>query len=697
MMVREKLRFLYQYLSEYSYKNKEIEEITNKTDLLLKNYNDIYFLENLNQLIEISFSTAIDKLISSHVNQEIILINSLFKVVTFLRDVCTAYVNPAAYDIYKKYNHLTNQALTRYILNNKNSLGKFLQALLIFDIKYYSDLASKRLQHIALKGLINSCNSDLYLEALGKLIENGLTLPLDIDQLNFFDKHGWLNDLLQSTNIENILYSRFSQGCVLRLMGVYGYPLGLGICFALAHLWLRAVLLNDSKGFNQRLNGMLTQLKAVHRAASLENLSHQEKSTIGHNFFHFCHDEANRRIAHKIETDSKAFFDTLCLIQCPREHRDMLNTYYTQRSNNPTKILEITNSIELEAAGGIELIYNEARINTKEELETYLKRLNSVIETNNLNNHFHTGFIITGMYPIHTVGFYYHEGRAILFNANLIMTDELIEKNLELLAERIQGMLLQSENLIAFHCKAYTLGNNPNKETLRNAFDSFKETNLNEITPDSILRKTDKGIDLMFTATHAYDLACLERLQSQSKDSDWIAALNKGCVNIGNFTPLMLCVDNTPLFQFLLNKDVNLQRTDSQGRNLLHLAAMHWNQEVVALLLEKTGRTLNQQDNDGKTPLIYAIEENRIEIVKMLLSHYDTNPSNGYDRPLEAALRSRSHEITNLLLQKKNDEMPKDQATRSSFHGRTRSTDINESIKRHKTSDVSLSSSLHAG
>jgi Ankyrin repeats (3 copies) len=688
-MIQGELKVLRQYLSEYA-DNKSIEEITKKIDLLLENYHNI----TLNQLIEIVFSTEINKLISS---QKTILINFLFDLISVLRAVCIVYVNPEAYSIYyplyQKYNHLTDKPLANYIPNNASGLEKFLHALLIFEIEYYPYLASKRLHYIAIKGLISSHDSDLYLIALGKLIQNGLTLPLDIDQLNFFDKYGWINELLQSTNIEteNILYSRFGQGCLLRLMGVYSYPLALGLCFGLAHLWLRAVLLNCSKEFNQRLNGMLTQLKAVHRAMSLENLSDQDKRIIERDFSDFCRNEANKLTARAIETDTRAFFDTTRLIQSPREYRGMLEEYYTQRNNNPTKILEITNSIDLQASGGIELIYTEPRINTEEELKTYLKELKRIIETNkietetsdikpeknNLNN-YHTVFIITGMYPVHTIGFCYFEEQILLFNANLIMTDELVEKDLELLAERIRRMLMHGDlSEIAFHCKAYTLGSNPKQGKLRNAFDAFKEKNINEITLTSILRKTDTKIDITFTAAHAHDLDYLRKLHSQSEHSDWITSLNTKCTKIGGLTPLMLCIDNTSIFQFLLNQEgVDLTLTDDNGRNLLHWAVQTWNTEALGLLIELVLKTditlLNQRDNDGKTPLIYAIEENKIEIVKKLLPHYQSNG------PYSSLDVSRSHEMTELLqeVQSKANLLPH-QSSRSSLYKRTPSDDTN--------------------
>ncbi|KAF4529827.1 hypothetical protein B566_EDAN013995, partial [Ephemera danica] len=53
-----------------------------------------------------------------------------------------------------------------------------------------------------------------------------------------------------------------------------------------------------------------------------------------------------------------------------------------------------------------------------------------------------------------------------------------------------------------------------------------------------------------------------------------------------------------------LNCSVNVKNQDE--KTPLHLASMHFNVEIIKLLLERDGTMLNQQDKNGRTPLHYV-------------------------------------------------------------------------------------------
>ena len=63
---------------------------------------------------------------------------------------------------------------------------------------------------------------------------------------------------------------------------------------------------------------------------------------------------------------------------------------------------------------------------------------------------------------------------------------------------------------------------------------------------------------------------------------------------------------------------------DDAGRNVLHIAAIHGNGEVIEFILNNHGATnallLNNRDNLGNTPLHYAVEHGHRKVFELLLN-----------------------------------------------------------------------------
>jgi len=83
--------------------------------------------------------------------------------------------------------------------------------------------------------------------------------------------------------------------------------------------------------------------------------------------------------------------------------------------------------------------------------------------------------------------------------------------------------------------------------------------------------------------------------------------------------------------------------------------AAYWGYtEIVNMFLDYPGINVHIEDDDGNTPLLKAVESNRIDIVRMLLAHKDTKMdviNHKDDTALFLAARVNSVECTELLLE----------------------------------------------
>ena len=112
----------------------------------------------------------------------------------------------------------------------------------------------------------------------------------------------------------------------------------------------------------------------------------------------------------------------------------------------------------------------------------------------------------------------------------------------------------------------------------------------------------------------------------------------------------------------------NLQATDSDGRNALHLAAHKNDPEIIKALAEK-GARLDAKDKDGKTPLFTAAEKNKHQSLGALLSA-EANPNLPDERgrlPLTHAIREGNLETARQLIPAANSNLP-DSSGRNALH-----------------------------
>lgn len=118
-----------------------------------------------------------------------------------------------------------------------------------------------------------------------------------------------------------------------------------------------------------------------------------------------------------------------------------------------------------------------------------------------------------------------------------------------------------------------------------------------------------------------------------------------------SFSPLILACyhRNIEVAEFLIENVENLNYVSNQGSALAALC-INYDKNLVQKLLDHKANP-NVQDNNGVTPLIWAVKMGNAELVQMLL-HYgaDKKISDKNDKTaFEYAINSKNLEIINLL------------------------------------------------
>lgn len=122
-----------------------------------------------------------------------------------------------------------------------------------------------------------------------------------------------------------------------------------------------------------------------------------------------------------------------------------------------------------------------------------------------------------------------------------------------------------------------------------------------------------------------------------------------------HMTPLLMAAENGNLqiVEMLLEAHANIEKTDSEKRNALHLAAKSGHMHVCQYLLDKTSLHINTPDADGMTPLHHACAREKTLVIKMLIERgadIYAEDKNG-DTPLHRAMKDRGDDTIDAYVQ----------------------------------------------
>lgn len=125
---------------------------------------------------------------------------------------------------------------------------------------------------------------------------------------------------------------------------------------------------------------------------------------------------------------------------------------------------------------------------------------------------------------------------------------------------------------------------------------------------------------------------------------------------------LAVIVGNKECIQYLLEicQHIDINDSDSEGFSALHIAINNKRLDLVKLLLEDSSIDINIRDNSGNTPLHLACKDSYIEIVQYLLSRPKidiNNMNNSNNTPLHIAIEYKHFEIAKYLIEFKDIEL----------------------------------------
>lgn len=148
--------------------------------------------------------------------------------------------------------------------------------------------------------------------------------------------------------------------------------------------------------------------------------------------------------------------------------------------------------------------------------------------------------------------------------------------------------------------------------------DAFLENDWNLLsyetleTVSNIVESSKIFLDMTYVN---YDYPHIIRLMIEKcEDSVLINKLFEDFINLGSDILL------NDLILLLIKKGANVDLKNTNGRNILHIAAKKGSFELVKHLLEKNDCKIDEEDNNGLTPLVLAVIENNIEISEYLIS-----------------------------------------------------------------------------
>ena len=97
------------------------------------------------------------------------------------------------------------------------------------------------------------------------------------------------------------------------------------------------------------------------------------------------------------------------------------------------------------------------------------------------------------------------------------------------------------------------------------------------------------------------------------------------------------------MVQVLLNHpQIDINKVSHSGRCALHSALIPDNHEGMAALLARQDlTTINQRENQGRTPIMKALQQNAVTCFNLLLAHpeVDLDARDGYQRSPEEVRR----------------------------------------------------------
>lgn len=164
--------------------------------------------------------------------------------------------------------------------------------------------------------------------------------------------------------------------------------------------------------------------------------------------------------------------------------------------------------------------------------------------------------------------------------------------------------------------------------------------------------KDKKGLTPLAVAILSKNLPISSRLIKDKRRANYINTLSDGFNN----SPLLMAsmIEFKDSIQMLINNGADINQQNNENKTALIYAVLNNNIDIVEILISN-GANINLQDNLGFTALMYASKEGKIDMVKILLQN-GANPNiTNYNitTALMYAAKNGHKEIVQILLKAK--------------------------------------------
>ena len=187
----------------------------------------------------------------------------------------------------------------------------------------------------------------------------------------------------------------------------------------------------------------------------------------------------------------------------------------------------------------------------------------------------------------------------------------------------------------------------------------------NSKTNETVQQKIDSTNNILFKKLFASISKCFDAVKNNSlnvrKCIDDIININTQDENKNSFLHIAVERDYDHIVKILLDKRCNLELQDRNGFTPLHIAARKNSIKSIEFLLQQK-ININCEDNWKCTPVFWAAQRGHLEIIKKIITKYETGPTkknihlnpvcrlnNRYETPLRTAIDNEHHDIIKYL------------------------------------------------
>lgn len=205
-----------------------------------------------------------------------------------------------------------------------------------------------------------------------------------------------------------------------------------------------------------------------------------------------------------------------------------------------------------------------------------------------------------------------------------------------------------------------SFSNAPNRSHSSNS-DTVVKQQVNSVVSATELTNVYRGNKVARTPDHVTS-ECETSVHHLAAQGE-IAILKEVMTNIdeedhSGFTPLFwaCCYDQLHTVKFLVDRGANINHTGTDGDTALAIACNKGHHRVVSYLAKECKSNVNISNNFGNGALHYAVKQNNLKSVKILLengadfTHRNKKGVSAFDLAIELKFRHIQKEIENHLL-----------------------------------------------